>query len=205
MANKINVKTAAIPDLANIGPGQLRHLSDDQLREAVKRLNAAANGRLRSLAKNAPYAPALTTYGGERRGKFKTPNIADSRFNLMQAYREVRTFINAGTSTVTGAQQFAEKVRTGFADRGVDIGNANLSKLLKSLGRVTTDLGIVGKELKYRVAESISDILNRDPDTTEDELVQAMIADIDNIYRQQEERYADTFSGEWPINSSPRG
>lgn len=120
----------SIGDIMDMGIEEFSNLSKSQLREAVSRLASAANKRLKRVSKDDIVSPAQIE-ASESGGKFSTKG--KSEIELQVEFRRVSNFLRDKTSTVTGARQLEDEVRTELRKRyRIGIDKSNFRDMLKT-------------------------------------------------------------------------
>ena len=123
-------KGYSINDILNMDIEEFSNLSKPQLREVVSRLASAANKRLARVSKDDIVSPAQIE-AVESGGKFSTKG--KSEIELQVEFRRVANFLQDKTSTVTGARQLEDEVRTELKRRyGIGIDRNNFRDMLKT-------------------------------------------------------------------------
>lgn len=177
--NGINVKGKSTYQLIKLSGTQLNKLSRKELAQVVSRLGSTANKRLRRFEKKDTTSPA-TEYVKRTGGKFsvKGKNIE----SLKKEYLRVKGFLEAETSTITGAKKVRKNVINKLKEFGVDIKENQYDKFFKVYERLKeVDRTVSDKLLKYNVFEEIGNVIDN-PNI--DDIVNEMQKRIDEIYQQ---------------------
>lgn len=177
--NSINVKGKSTGQLLKLSGTQLNKLSRKELAQVVSRLGSTANKRLRRFEKKDTSSPA-TEYVKRTGGKFsvKGKNVE----SLKKEYLRVKGFLEAETSTITGAKKVRKNVINKLKEFGVDIKENQYDKFFKVYERLKeVDRAVGDKLLKYNVFEEIGNALDN-PNI--DDIVDEMQKRIDEIYQQ---------------------
>lgn len=177
--NSFNVKGKSTNQLIKLSGTQLNKLSRKELAQVVSRLGSTANKRLRRFEKKDTTSPA-TEYVKRTGGKFsvKGKNIE----SLKKEYLRVKGFLEAETSTITGAKKVRKNVINKLKEFGIDIKENQYDKFFKVYERLKeVDRTVSDKLLKYNVFEEIGNVIDN-PNI--DDIVNEMQKRIDEIYQQ---------------------
>lgn len=170
------------------GPEKIAKLSLRELRAQVRILANTANRRIDRLQEANIETPATyDSFTGRRmeriRAHGKTLN------ELRSEFVRAAQFLNAGTSTLTGARKWRRSSISGLEDAGVTGINASNFKLLwHSFEKLKSlDSSVQNRGLKYRVLKEIQESIadgERDADT----IAEQMQGELVRIYEEQEAR-----------------
>ena len=177
--NSFTMKGKSTNQLIKLSGTQLNKLSRKELAQVVSRLDSTANKRLRRFEKKDTTSPA-TEYVKRTGGKFsvKGKNIE----SLKKEYLRVKGFLEAETSTITGAKKVRKNVINKLKEFGIDIKENQYDKFFKVYERLKeVDRTVSDKLLKYNVFEEIGNVIDN-PNI--DDIVNEMQKRIDEIYQQ---------------------
>ena len=140
MAKKIktgyDVSGLSIQDIMDMDVDTFNRLNERQLRQVTSRLVSAGNKRIRNLQKKGMNTPAMQSLGTRVGFSVKIPADVKSqqRVNyLRNEYSSVRNFLTAKTSTIRGAMQVYNSVKSNLADHlGISVSQLNKVNLTRA-------------------------------------------------------------------------
>lgn len=95
-------------------PKFTRNMSDAELKKEVKRLSGIANRRIERAEERGGFvkaAPAYRVFFREDKPERRFSADLNNRYELVQEYRRLHTFLDDDTSTVTGARQWESRMK----------------------------------------------------------------------------------------------
>lgn len=104
--------------ILNLSIKEVEKMGEKELRSAVSTLRSTSRKRYERLEEQSQYSPAMrgvSTKSSSTETVFPTIRGMDLT-SLQNEFKRYRSFINAPTSTVTGAKKYQEQQKSTFAD-----------------------------------------------------------------------------------------
>lgn len=127
-------------------------LSGRELRAATKALTDAANKRLTRIRKSGIKSPAAMEVWSSG-GKFGIAGKSEGQ--LRTEFLRARQFIEAPTSTVSGAKAARKRTQAGLRSEGLSIDDELYNKLIQAyIDNINTNPAIQARTIKYMLRDN---------------------------------------------------
>lgn len=172
----------------------INKLSMSELRAMNTRLVSAANKRIKRIESQNETSPAL------RAVKKSKKNFSSKGLKTLNEHRklqaELRTFLQAETSTLTGIKKVKKATAQSLKEQGVKNVNENaINEMWEIFNKIAEiDSSVDTPVMKYAVVDSIMDEMTAGK--TSDDIINSLYDRMDEIYEQHVESLTE------PENSS---
>lgn len=197
---EIDVTGFSINDIVNMDYDFIRQLSRRELAKLTSRLVSATNKRIRRLQKSEIGSHSFALHnllrrtGGEQLSvKGKTQGQVQNVFSI------AKNFLTSKTSTVRGFKRVLKNMKTTIESKtGLPISNIDIAKLFNTLHR-GQELGLIdppGTQGSERAVGMITELMERNPNKTVDDLIDDLNNWYDNMETQMFEQDTDDYDTE---------
>lgn len=163
-------------------------LTEKELRSNITKLVSTANKRISRLKKSNVPSQALTNLSVE---KFSIRGLKGKQ--LEGLFRELKNYLQAETSTVSGAKAVRKRTIKSLEKQGTKINENQYDSFFRIYEKLKErDSSISDKLFKYKVFEEISERLDKADFNT---VLETMYNDLEDIYKETVGDYTnDTIS-----------
>lgn len=195
----MNVKGLSIQDIINLEWNDVSKLTRKELSVVTSRLVSATNKRLRRLEASSlgesPAYKSLLTRTGESRLSVK----GKKQGQLQRVFSEAKHFLTLKTSTIGGYKKVIKNIKSSISSRlDRDISSIDVSKLYSTLHK-GQEMGLIdmrGSKGSENAVNYITEILERNPNKTIDEIIDNIEDWYQNMYEEEfdyDEDYDDFY------------
>ena len=182
-----------VKEVLSMSYDEFNALNEKELRKATKIMVDVANKRLVALAEKDLRSAAAWGYAKRSGGKFST---AKKTMNQLKAeYVRVKSFLESKTSTIRGAKEAERKIVKALESKGVEITDKkNVGNLFKMYDEIKErDSKTAERGMKYAVITYLQQQVDENPQLSDKELINKVLANREDIYKEQKEREAEHF------------
>lgn len=198
---EIDVTGFSINDIVNMDYEFIRQLSRRELAKLTRRLVSATNKRIRALQKSeiGKHSFALQNLFKRTGGQQLSVKGKKQQGEIQSVFSIAKTFLTSKTSTIRGFKRVLKNMKTTIESKtGLPISNIDVAKLFNTLHR-GQELGLIeppGTKGSERAVGMITELMERNPNKTIDDLINDLNNWYDNMETQMFEQDTDDYDTE---------
>ena len=173
--------------LLNLSLKELNALSDKELRKAVSTLRSTGRKRYERLAESEEYTPAVKYMQTSTKGDTIFPTVRNmDTTQLKNEFARQKHFLEMQTSTKAGVKKARENIRTSTQEIVKrDLTDAEVTAIWEASDELR-DNGAGGIMNYKQVAETVSQVMEENPDFSQTDLIQETKRRLKQIYEDEE-------------------